>query len=93
METIHTPGPWSLAIGEHSVLSGGEGGPFLVAKMAMHDPEEGRANARLTAAAPDLLAVAIELQESAAYWSEYDVPLGILDRINTAIAKATGNDA
>lgn len=34
-----------------------------------------------------LLTVAKELQESAAYWSEYDVPLGIVDRLNAAIAK------
>jgi hypothetical protein len=34
----------------------------------------------------ELLAVLKELQESAAYWSEYDVPLGIVDRINAAIA-------
>ena len=47
-------------------------------------------NARLIAASPDLLAVLKELQESAAYWSEYDVPLGIVDRINKAIAKAEG---
>ena len=43
-------------------------------------------DAVLMAAAPDLLAV---LQESANCWSEYDVPLGIVDRINAAIAKAT----
>jgi hypothetical protein len=36
----------------------------------------------------ELLAVLKELQESAAYWSEYDVPIGIVDRINEAIAKA-----
>lgn len=35
-----------------------------------------------------LLAVLKELQESASYWSEYDVPLGIVDRINAAITKA-----
>lgn len=35
-----------------------------------------------------LLAVAKELQESAAYWSEYDVPLGIVDQLNAAIARA-----
>jgi hypothetical protein len=45
-------------------------------------------NARLITAAPDLLAVAMELEESAAYWSEYDVPLGIVDRIRAATAKA-----
>ena len=48
-----------------------------------------RANARLIAAAPDLLAVAQELEESADYWSEYDVPLGIVDRLRAAIKKAT----
>ncbi len=36
----------------------------------------------------ELLAVLKELQESAGYWSEYDVPLGIVDRINAVIAKA-----
>jgi hypothetical protein len=36
----------------------------------------------------ELLAVLKELQESAAYWSEYDVPIGIVDRINAVIAKA-----
>lgn len=55
--------------------------------------DEAAANARLIAAAPDLLAIAQELQESASYWSEYDVPLGIVDRINAAIAKATGETA
>lgn len=44
----------------------------------------------LIAAAPDLLAVAMELEESAAYWSEYDVPIGIVDRIRAALAKAMG---
>lgn len=45
-------------------------------------------DARLIAAAPDLLAVLQELEESVDYWSEYDVPLGIVDRIRAAIAKA-----
>ena len=44
--------------------------------------------AKLYAAAPDLLAVCHELVESAEYWSEYDVPIGIVDRLNAAIAKA-----
>lgn len=47
-----------------------------------------RANANLIAAAPDLLAVVEELEESAGYWGEYDVPLGIVDRIRAALAKA-----
>lgn len=39
-------------------------------------------------AAHDMLNVLLELQESASYWSEYDVPIGIVDRINAAINKA-----
>lgn len=32
--------------------------------------------------------VLIELRESASYWSEYDVPVGIVDRIDAAINTA-----
>ncbi len=46
---------------------------------------------RLMAAAPDLLAICLELVESAEYWGEYDVPIGIVDRLNAAIAKAGGS--
>lgn len=38
----------------------------------------------------ELLTICEELAESAAYWSEYDVPLGIVDRLNAAIASAKG---
>jgi len=48
------------------------------------------ADIRLLVAAPDLLSVCKELAESAAYWSEYDVPLGIVERLSAAIAKAEG---
>ncbi len=50
--------------------------------------EECRANAQLIAAAPELLAVCLSLQESASYWSDYDVPIGIVDQLNAAILKA-----
>lgn len=50
--------------------------------------EEGKANAKLLCAAPEMLSVLLELQESAYYWSEYDVPLGIVERINSVINKA-----
>jgi len=90
MSTGHTPGPWRYK--PHSVDSN------YMLIFCSNDPHEGdnlrgycgEANARLIAASPDLYAVLKELQESAAYWSEYDVPLGIVDRINQAIAKAEG---
>ena len=50
--------------------------------------DEVRANAKLIAAAPELLAVCLNLQESASYWSYYDVPIGIVDQLNAAILKA-----
>lgn len=63
----------------------------------IHAPEDGfyagqqtQANGRLMSAAPDLLAACEELEESAEYWSEYDVPLGIVDRLKAAIRKAKG---
>jgi len=53
-------------------------------------PTDRDANARLISAAPDMYAVLRELAECSEYWSEYDVPLGIHDRIATALAKAGG---
>ena len=35
------------------------------------------------------LAVLLELKESAEYWSEYDVPIGIHERIDEAILELT----
>ena len=38
----------------------------------------------------ELLSICAELQESAEYWSEYDVPLGIVERLTVAIASVKG---
>lgn len=48
------------------------------------------ANAALISAAPDMYAVLKEVAECSQYWSDYDVPLGIHDRIVAALAKAGG---
>ena len=37
-----------------------------------------------------LLPICEELRESAEYWSEYDVPLGIVERLTVAIASVKG---
>ena len=46
---------------------------------------------RMAKFAPQMYSVLKELQESAYYWSEYDVPLGIVDRINEVL-KQVEND-
>ena len=56
-------------------------------------PNCGSAGLSLSCAASDMLEVLEELQESASYWSEYDVPLGIVDRINSVINKAHGRNS
>ena len=91
----HTPGPWNIGT-KNGARVWSENGETLIADADASESlrkEIKKANARLIAAAPDLLAIVKELQESVSYWSEYDVPLGIVDRINTAIAKATGGEA
>ena len=58
-------------------------------RRGMQLEEEARASSNdIQEAFSEMLAVLKDLQESAAYWSEYDVPLGIVDRINEAIEKA-----
>ena len=51
---------------------------------------EDYATAKLISAAPDMLAVLVQLLESSYYWGEYDVPIGIVADIRDAIEKATG---
>jgi hypothetical protein len=89
----YTPGPWIVSRwhDESSVVpkNGGAFAPVL-AHIFHRDDGSNENDATLIAAAPDMLAVLKELEESACYWSEYDVPLGIVDRIKAAIAKAEG---
>lgn len=82
----HTPGPW-IARMNCDVISGDR----LVADCMTGWLKEDRANARLIAAAPEMLNMLIEISESAQYWSEYDVPIGIIDRLNAVINKAKGD--
>lgn len=105
MKTKHTPAPWRLMrdpchFDSLTTVEGGVVGlrkPFDVQMVVQvggaADIFEAEANARLISAAPDLLSVAMEMDECAAYWSEYDVPIGIHDRIKAAIAKAFGHNA
>jgi len=85
--TKHTPGPWRLLKREGSfppVVQRGLEGGFSVAGS---NPDTEDADARLIAAAPELLAV---LRQVADYWAGGDVPEDIDDAMRAAIAKAEG---
>ena len=86
----HTPGPWHISDDEQNVLAKDGTGNRLIAQChAGHLPERS-ANARLIAAAPDLLATLRRLVEvlecdqctEVRGWEEYD-------DARTAIAKAS----
>ena len=109
MTAKHTPGPWIYArefgpniTEQPRITTIARCADFVIGLECDYpggdyrngDPSgDEEADARLIAASPDMLSVLQELKESASYWSEYDVPLGIVDRINAAIAKATGGEA
>ena len=96
MKQKHTPGPWAACASNASTLRHptvlSDAGGVAIATWAGSEKLTD-ANARLIASSPDLLKVLQELEESASYWSKYDAPIGIVDRIKGAIAKATGEDA
>ena len=93
----HTPGPW-VSLPTYVGKDGYSKGGYEVKTVAGESVTgwgrvtQTEANARLIAAAPEMLEVLIELQESAQYWSEYDVPIGIVDRLNVVISKAKGEE-
>ncbi len=52
--------------------------------------EQQKREAPLRAAATEALAVLTRLADSAAYWSDYDVPVGIVSEIDSAKARLSG---
>lgn len=104
MSAQHTPGPWIThpwSGGSDDprwrvIQRGSSGGAPGLAVVHPRWNAQGatvEANARLIAAAPEMLALLLRLQESAAYWGDYAVPLGIVDDINKVIEKATAGSA
>ena len=78
-----TPGPWKVLAAEFT-----DKGVSYEIEMPEHIMNT--ADAALIEAAPELYAVLEELEESSSYWSEYYVPLGIVERIQAALCKARG---
>lgn len=91
MTTTHTPGPWS-ATGYHVEA---RAGAIATVCDAGDGDTEGDANARLMAAAPDLLAA---LRGVMAWWADTlpphgaddEMPAHLFDAAHAAIARATG---
>lgn len=87
----HTPGPWCAVDVDHAVAICTVDGHTVADVFAMADAECGvttDANARLVAAAPDLLEALQEAHEALDGVRPYTV--GLMNAINSAIAKATG---
>jgi hypothetical protein len=98
----HTPGPWKLTeettIGRPCIT----GRIGLIAMLAVHDVGDAEwdadtANARLIAAAPDLLAaceaVLSNLDHLSDVWGQEGVTRTVQDRLRAAIAKAKGGES
>jgi hypothetical protein len=96
----HTPGPWEADFETYPIMvcSQSETWP-LVDELGNEEERAGvfvantgdnKANARLIAAAPDLLEM---LVEAANFIQPYSVGQELLERIDAAIAKATGGQA
>lgn len=100
MNTKHTPGPWEVGYQGLSIYGPDRHGTTLVIARSLDtsrqhcDPQEAQANARLIAAAPELL----ECCQQAMYWLDNPDEWSDLDEIafvtslDNAIRKATGQE-
>jgi hypothetical protein len=86
--TQHTPGPWKITKSWHDFMVEGPNGEEIIWQDGNYDtPTIKLEDAQLIAAAPDLLAM---LVEAANFIQPYSVGQELLERIDAAIAKATG---
>lgn len=100
----HTPGPWHIMKSfTGTVWAGSEDEPTIISDMSTLGDKTAEANARLIAAAPELLAVLIEAESAMTShnlsrkheghecpWDFAEGFGGCLDKVRAAIAKATG---
>lgn len=89
-QTKFTPAPWvqegSTIDGDFSIYNK----ETFEEVLDIHTGSFKENNLSLILAAPELYNVLSELEESAHYWSDYDVPIGIVERIKQVLAKARG---
>jgi hypothetical protein len=94
MSTQYTPGPWSLGRYDHIVDASGE--EVRVHGMTLSGSPTAKANARLIATAPDLLAALQEATDWIVALSTSDNscdPPADVSEYQTLIAKAKGEQA
>ena len=89
MSTKPTPGPWMISDNPTETCQIVGADTVRVADVWCTDMPHGAANARLIAAAPDLLRACKAVAEMAVHWE----PLtpGDIREVHAAIAKATGS--
>lgn len=86
----HTPGPWKIVDAWNDYMVEGQNGEEIIWQDGPHDtPTINKANARLIAAAPDLLEALITLNDACRTPSQIGVLHG-LELARAAIAKAKG---
>lgn len=101
-DTTHTPGPWIIeAPSDYAIRDKANG--FLIARCPYNHSEgasderrESTANARLIAAAPELLQAlkdALYCLETVAKNEGFDIEVGVVPQARAAIAKATGRES
>ena len=93
-ETKHTPGPWQVGrqdhVGDWQIQSGAEGGYGVVACTMPVGIDNPKANARLIAAAPELLDALISVRDLLKYGAAFAPDMQKI--CAAALAKATGPD-
>lgn len=92
MDTKQTQGEWKI-LGDLYTVSDDDGWPVAITALGMRDADECLANARLIAAAPDLLVALKRLSSKANFDGYDDHPEGCgccIHEALAAIAKATG---
>ena len=86
MTNEHTPAPWKA----RWIMHNHNESQYMVTHKNLH--EEGEANAKLIAAAPDLLAALISLDEFYSFYSSWelrDEAAALFEKAHAAITKAT----
>lgn len=91
MSTRHTPGPWLVRNDEICFISKEDDQSFgMACPIAQFFGERAEANARLIAAAPELLAALTELEFMFAPFASDSTLANGIHKARAAIAKATG---